>query len=167
LLQPLQGSRKRDAPRPVSIDQIQADLVHLLSHRAGLLRPLVGYHGHHPYRTCRRGTLEPDRQPPTHSTTPAASHPRHRHLQSRRTGPWSGSNRPSIRSCQRLKLLSSGVLLPGAAPAPGPCRPAAHACPGPEGRCSALCRGVKSWACACEGRVCADTTAPSQRLRRQ
>jgi hypothetical protein len=64
--------------------------------------------------------------------TPAASHPPHRHRPSRQTGPWSGSNRPSIHSCHRLKSLSSGVLPPGTAPAPGPCPPAAHACPGPR-----------------------------------
>jgi hypothetical protein len=43
LLQSLQGSRKRDAPRPDSFDQIHADLVQLLRHRARPLRPLVGY----------------------------------------------------------------------------------------------------------------------------
>ena len=39
----MQGSRKRDASRPVLFDQIHADLVHLLRHRARPLRPLVGY----------------------------------------------------------------------------------------------------------------------------
>jgi hypothetical protein len=31
-----------------------------------------------------------------------------------------------------IEVLSSGVLPSGAAPAPCPCRPSAHACPGPE-----------------------------------
>ena len=77
---------------------------------------------------------------PTHSTTPAARQKRPnkeaketyyryptQHHQQRHThrigicnlvepAPWLSSNRQSIHSCQRLKLLSSGVLPPGAAP---------------------------------------------------